>query len=290
MSISAYASGTSAIAAPAGASPTVSMNTTDVLKSSAIGTTYANLQYNTTGEEFQNSGRNDNFSTSRGDWLDSGSSSDVWVERTINSGSLLTDPGSGRLQLSTTRSFKVRDTDGGSGFNECDMDMDMWDAASGGSNLDSVANLILRANYNNPCPLCCFMPDTMITMGDGSTKPICEIDESDSIRVYGGASEKVTEVIVRQDRSMWKIELEDGRILILSEDHPVFVQGKGYSCINPEAPYKDLTDTDTLIEGDTVKLESGVLLRVVKMTRDPFRGTVYTLGNSRFYANGILVY
>lgn len=275
-----------------GAAPTVSLSTADILNNSGdIGTCYANLQYHTDGTENTNSpDYSDNYNdTSRGSWLDSGSSSDVWFERTINSGSLWVDPGAGRLNLGTTRTLKVRDTNSGASAQSCNLDIEMWDAASGGSSLDSVAGLILRANYFDSCPLCCFTPDTLITMADGSTKAICEITEDDHIRTHDGY-EKVTEVIVRKNRTMWELQTEDGRILRLSEDHPVYVEGKGYSSINPEPEYKDLTTTDTIVEGDFVMLESKVLLKVVSIKRYEYRHPVYTLGNSRFYANGILVY
>ena len=278
-----------AVYSSGGAAPTVSLNTADVLKSSIIGTVYANLQYNTSGVEYSNSGRTDNFSTSRGNWLDTGLASGAWLERTINSGSLLTDPGGGRLQMSTTRTFKVRDTDSGSGIAECDMDIEMWDAASGGNSLDSVVGLVLQADYNDPCPGCCFLPETLVTMGDGSTKPIGDVVVGDVIRTFGG-SEKVTGLIIRTHRPMWDMELEDGRVLTLSEDHPVFIQGKGYSCINPEMEYKDLSETDKIELGDHVKMESGVLLKIVDMTRNPYDSTVHSFENSKFYANGILVY
>lgn len=272
------------------AGPTVSMNTADVIYSTALGACYANLQYNSSGEEFKNSaGAFDNFSTSRGDWLDSGAAADVWLERTITTGTLFTDPGTGRLQLSTTRSFRVRDNNPSAASVSCDLEMDMWDAASGGNNLENIPSIVLTANYNNPCPICCFLPSTSILMGDGTSKPIVEIEIGDVIRTFDG-TEEVTEIIPRDQAPMWRVELEDGRTLILSEDHPVFVDGKGYSSVSSQGVYKDLHGTDQIVVGDSVQLDSGILLKIVKMHRDPFEETVYTLGNSRFYANGILVY
>ncbi len=98
---------------------------------------YAGIQFNSSGEEFKNvSGSNQNFTTSRGNWLDSGSSSDVWIERTVNVGSLdWLDAGSGRLNLGTTREFGIERTSLGTDFLE--IDFDFWDAASGGNLLGS---------------------------------------------------------------------------------------------------------------------------------------------------------
>ena len=268
---------------------TVSLSSANVSRNGDVVTVYANLQYNSSGEEFENTGQGDNFSTSRGNWLDSGSSSDAWLERTINSGSLFSDPGGSRLILSTTRSFKVRDTNPAAGGQSCDLDIDIFDQAVGGSPVDN-ANVVLTATLFNACPTCCFTPDTLVTMGDGSEQPISEVAKGDTIRTFEG-TEEVTEVIERVNRPMWRIELEDGRILRLSDEHPIYIKGKGYSCVKPnELVYKDLAETYKIELGDYAMLESGILLRVVKMTPHPYTDLVYTLGNSRFYANGVLVY
>jgi len=99
---------------------------------------FAGVQYNTTGGEWSSTGGG-TFSVGRGQWLDLGVSSAVWVERTINSGSLnWLDPGAGRKQLSTTRSFGVTDTSTGGGPVTANVTFDFYDAASGGNLLDSV--------------------------------------------------------------------------------------------------------------------------------------------------------
>ena len=273
----------------AGSAPTVSISAVDVIKASAIGTVYANLQYNTNGTEYENSGRNDNFSTSRGAWLDTGAAADAWVERTINSGSFFSDPGAGRLNLGTTRSFKVRDTDSGSGFQECDFDIDMYDAASGGNNIGSVNNLILRASYTNACPTCCFTPDTLVTMANGSLRPIGELREGELITVLNGV-EPITGVIVRTNRPMHTLTFEDGAELNLSEEHPIFIKGKGYSAVDPSPEYMGLTDTQTLAVGDNAVDAVGELHKIVGIDSFNHPGDVFTLENSRFYANGFLVW
>lgn len=77
------------------------------------------------------------WNESRGNWLDSGDASDVWVERTINSGALNDlDPGAGRHNLGTTRSFS--NTRVAAGVQPCNVTFDFFDAASGGNNIGSV--------------------------------------------------------------------------------------------------------------------------------------------------------
>lgn len=130
-----------------GGGPVVTANTGSVSNNDMSGPTFANLQYNSSGEEFENSSpTSNNVTLSRGNWLDEGLSSEVWIERTINSGSLNNgDAGSGRLQLSTSRLFgNTRVADGQQTAN---ITFDFYDAASGGSLLDTVT-FSIQANVN----------------------------------------------------------------------------------------------------------------------------------------------
>jgi hypothetical protein len=252
-------------------------------------TQYAQVRYGSSGEEFQNSsGSLDNFSTSRGDWLDSGSASNCWFERIENSGNLnYRDPGTGRFQMTANREIGVRDQTALAGYQTCNVTVKMWDAASGGSELDSVT-FTLEAEYTNSCPKCCFPPETPILMPDGSEKPIGLIKEGELIANQSGA-EPVRKVIEREDRRMVKLTFADGRTLVLSVDHPIHVDGKGPCAVEPEANYKGHT-TKQLEVGDWAKLSSRVQIKLVKIEPHPYRGKVYTFDNRLFYANGVLVY
>jgi hypothetical protein len=100
------------------------------------GTCFAGVRYNSVGTEYSctNSGA---FTTSRGNWLDAGDSSEVWIERTVNTGSLnWNDPGAGRHQMSTTRTFGVSRSIPGK--QSANITVDFYDAASGGNLLDSA--------------------------------------------------------------------------------------------------------------------------------------------------------
>lgn len=68
-------------------------------------------------------------------WLDAGSNTQVWVERTIISGTLDVDAGSGRLACTADRIFGVTQTVLGSKATV--IDLKFYDAASGGSLLDT---------------------------------------------------------------------------------------------------------------------------------------------------------
>lgn len=107
-------------------------------------TCYANMEYRSTGVEYENTLATSSAATvSRGNWLDGGASNEVWVQRVITSGTLSTDAGSGRLQLSSTRKFGI--TQSGQGTKTCTLTYNFYDAASGGSLIGSSGSLILIA-------------------------------------------------------------------------------------------------------------------------------------------------
>jgi hypothetical protein len=119
----------------------VSPNGSAVSKDVPFPTCWAGVQFNSNGVEYENaSGSSISFTTSRGNWLDSGSSGDVWIQRTINSSSdglNWKDSGAGRLNLGTTREFGVLEPT----FSDnatANVTFDFWDAASGGSKIGSV--------------------------------------------------------------------------------------------------------------------------------------------------------
>jgi hypothetical protein len=144
---------------------------------------------------------------------------------------------------------------------------------------------------SNQCPTCCFTPDTLISMADGTTRAIVAVMVGDWIMVRGG-TKQVTEVITRTNRVMYQIQFADGRILNASEDHPLYVVDKGYAAINPGVGgmYKDLGIPDQLYVGDLVLDSEGKENQIVSITELDYPETVYTFAESEFYANGMLVY
>ena len=100
---------------------------------------WSGIRFHNTGAETSNNfgGSSDFSAGARGDWLDQGVPGAVWIERTINSGSFnLVDPGAGRLNLSSTREFSM--TRASLGIQSCNVTFDFYDAASGGSLLDTT--------------------------------------------------------------------------------------------------------------------------------------------------------
>jgi hypothetical protein len=286
----------SAWKAAGGGSPTVSADGTGYTNSRGIGgDCWVGLEFNTDGEEYRILAGGATSGTSQGTWLDSGSASDVWVEFLYSSGSAGQWDGfsnSTRYQLNVTRTFRIDDTTINANVNAITGQFRFWDAASGGNILDTTtASQEWIADYEEACPMCCFTPWTLITMADGSTRQIASVRAGDLIRVENGI-ETVTGIIVRETRDMYLIKFEDNRIIEASDDHPFFVEGKGFSSLapDPRVSYKDLGVPNQLMLGDRVTDVDGRTNKIVAIERIDYPDKVYTLENSRFFANGMLVY
>lgn len=83
-------------------------------------------------------------------WLDAGQNSDVWVERTIDAGSLDTDTiGASRVAMTSDRTVGVQDSNGSFAIKAtATVTVSFYDAASGGNLLDT-ATITLTANYES---------------------------------------------------------------------------------------------------------------------------------------------
>ena len=119
--------------------PAVSPSTSQIVYTIfSAGTCYATIEFHSNGVEYMNStGTDSGDATSRGNWLDSGLNSEVWINRIINSGTLNRyDAGSGRQVMSTTRRYGISKSTNGS--KTTNMTFEFWDAASGGNLLGTV--------------------------------------------------------------------------------------------------------------------------------------------------------
>jgi len=230
-----------------------------------------------------------------GTWLDQGVSSDVWVEHLRTSGTetrFADHPNATRINIALNANFTLTDTTTGDGAKTITGTFKFWDAASGGNVLDTTSSAQYSANrLVDMCPTCCFTPWTLITMANGLMARIVDIREGDLIQVEDGV-EPVKSIITRTNRVMYRITFADGRGLELSEDHPLYVEGKGYSAINPDPgiDYKDLGIAEPLLIGDKVRDVAGNSTAIKIIDCIEYPSTVYTLENSKFYANGLLVY
>ena len=82
------------------------------------------------------------------------------------------------------------------------------------------------------CDCSCFMPDTLVTLEDGTIKAIADIEVGDRVR---GAFDVVNEV-----RAVNKITLGRGRMYLINDDfiihgsHRFWDRSKGFVCVEPE--------------------------------------------------------
>jgi hypothetical protein len=126
----------------------VNPGTTNESRSWPASTVYAGVSFNSNGMEYTNAINGGNvWDVVRGTWLTWGNSSDVWVQRVLSVGTLTgSDPGSGRLQLNTTRTFSVMDTTTVGGEVTATVTFNFYDAATDGNLLGSSGSIVLAAN------------------------------------------------------------------------------------------------------------------------------------------------
>lgn len=278
--------------------PTVSARADGRVNSFLDNTCYSGCAFYTSGLEYE---YNSNGSvTNSTTWLDSGVSDDVWVMWTRTGGTLSdwNSLGSGshnvRLQVSSTRAYRiVRSSNGTStiiGYYR------FYDAATGGTLLDTTSGATWSAEKDfDPCPLCCFTPETPVTLASGLQVPIATVTKGMEILVFNpvtkrNEAQEMAGMITRTGRPMYRITFDDGRHLDASDDHPFDVKGKGPAAINPIIEYKELGIPARLELGDTVGGQDGRQHGVLSIEEIDYPGTVYTFENSLFYANGLLVY
>jgi len=281
-----------------GASPTVSAvadGDTNTGIDSIYSSIYVGARFDSAGDEYETNATGSFSVAITAGWLDTGSASDAWVEFIRTGGTAGAWSGksnSTRYNLGTTQTFQILDNTSNSTAVTIIGYFRFHDAASGGNVLQTTSGATWSCNLlPDMCPTCCFTPETMITMADGLPMPIGRVKVGDMIRVENGI-EKVTEVITRVDRVMYRITFDDDRYLDASEDHPLYVAGKGYAAVNPDPgiDYKDLGVAKALAVGDRVMTIAGDTVRIDEIRLIDYPETVYTFANSKFFANGILVY
>lgn len=74
----------------------------------------------------------------------------------------------------------------------------------------------------------CFPPGTLVTMGDGTLKPIEKVKEGDTVRTYDGSEQRVTRAMFRQhDGELVGVRLQGfGETIWSTEEHPWFALEK----------------------------------------------------------------
>ena len=117
--------------------PQVSPSTANVTTNGDFNPTVAGVDYRTNGTEWSSTASG-SYTVSRGSWLDIGGSDEVWIQRTINSGSLTTDAGSGVLAMTSSRLFAVEDTSYPGGAVTCGLTVKFYSDSGGTTEIGSA--------------------------------------------------------------------------------------------------------------------------------------------------------
>ena len=85
----------------------------------------------------------------------------------------------------------------------------------------------------------CFAKGTLVTMADGSTKPIEELSEGDKVRTYDfnsyrPATAAIEKLAKATHTHMVKYTFSNGKEVIATPDHPFMVRAKGWTSMKPE--------------------------------------------------------
>lgn len=168
--------------------------------------------------------------------------------------------------------------------------------------IDGSYNIISQASCTWECSgfrsstttWSCFIADTMITMSDGSKKPIYKIDAGDKVLGMNGVINTVKELeIVRlSDRKLFSIN--DSRPFVTAE-HP-FMTTTGWRSLDPQATVAEhgFKVDGVLDVGHTLLTEQGkVKIRSIVGYSDNPEMRVYNLileGNNTYFADDFLVH
>lgn len=151
--------------------------------------------------------------------------------------------------------------------------------------------------HNAPC----FVAGTKVTLADGSIKNIEDVKPGDLVSTFDLKSNtivnnEVNSVYSKKVNVTVEYTFENGEVLKCTLDHPIYVDGKGWSSYSSELSnlmYSLESDVKNIEVGDNVKLFNGLtkLVDVKVVNEDTL---VYNLqdieNNHNFFANNVLVH
>jgi len=145
---------------------------------------------------------------------------------------------------------------------------------------------------------CCFVAGTLITMADGSTKAIEDVDLGEIIVGKDGAHNTVLKFLrpTLGETGATLMAFNGGKPFMAS-DHPVWVRGHGWRSWDTEMTYSKYAMTVGKYQvGDVIETEDGVGFEIVSIEeysdQDPDQ-TIYNFevsGNNTYIANGLVVH
>lgn len=150
---------------------------------------------------------------------------------------------------------------------------------------------------------CCFAEGSMVTMFNGSEKPIENISIGDEVLSYNPLSSQYYKATVdsisrRIHKELVRIEFENGYSIKSTLDHPIYVEGKGWASFDPVKTRADYNlNVKELKEGDFCLLTNGTdeitKVKVVGLSVINEITKTYNLSglsnSNNYFVNGILV-
>jgi hypothetical protein len=147
----------------------------------------------------------------------------------------------------------------------------------------------------------CFVAGTLITMGDGTYKPIEEIEVDDVVLISQPPEDRnpelgnglVLEIFSPMHDGIVEYTFSDGTITRNTSDHPYFVLFKNWCSYAPELTSERYNiDTDNFIVGDVCIKENSEMITLVEVEEVEGEFQTYTFSTSTksYYANSILVH
>jgi len=148
----------------------------------------------------------------------------------------------------------------------------------------------------------CFVEGTLIEMGDGSQKPIEQIEVGDIVVSWNvldntKENQKVTNLIKPIHDDLVKYTFDNGTEIVCTFDHPFFVNGFNLSSYSPLLTNERYSFNEKVSEielGDSVNLINGENSRIVSIEEleiKPTQTYIFEVENNHnFYANGILTH
>lgn len=146
----------------------------------------------------------------------------------------------------------------------------------------------------------CFAKGTMVSLANGKTKEIQNIQSSDSILTFDLTQEKLViasnpKLITARHSNLVKLHFKDREITV-TDDHPFWTQDKIWASLNPDKSNQNYLQEEPvklLSKGDKIFVpEDNSFLEIIDIDQVQKEQLTYTLefeNGESFIANGLLV-
>lgn len=82
----------------------------------------------------------------------------------------------------------------------------------------------------------CLIGDTLVLMGDESKKPIRDVIAGEFVMTRKGPRKVTWSCLTARDAELWKVTLSDGRTIVGTGNHPIWVDELGFTAISDIQP------------------------------------------------------